>query len=110
MRGVLFNNGDCCCLMSNSEFHKQFDLETTVGLPHCRPLTDSNHRNLKRFKMHFYKSQIEVSFNKAYFHNYSSGPRIFDKVATAHVTKVASSYLHLHHQYLILIRGGNHFG
>ena len=48
--------------MSNSEFHKQFDLETTVGLPHWRPLTDSNHRNLKRFKMHFYKSQIEVSF------------------------------------------------
>ena len=52
--------------MSNFEFHKQLDLETTVGLPQCRPLTDANHPNLKRFKMHFYKSQIEVSFNKAY--------------------------------------------
>ena len=62
----LFNNDDCFCVMSNFEFHKQFDLETTVGLPHCRPLTDANHPNLKRFKMHFYKSQIEVSFNKAY--------------------------------------------
>ena len=48
--------------MSNFEFHKQLDLETTVGLPQCRPLTDANHPNLKRFKMHFYKSQIEVSF------------------------------------------------
>ena len=99
--------------MSNFEFHKQLNLETTVGLPQCRPLTDANHPNLKRFKMHFYKSQIEVSFNKVYISIIIQvDPAYLIKLPrhTAHVTIVGSSYLQLHHQYLILIRGGNHFG